>query len=92
MWHVQCQTFKLDKLRNGSHSGFWKFLTPPSCSEWQNTSKNALWCFSHDFLGVANFFGDFFGAKAVARLEQVGPGKIPVEVDSVRVGPPAAGG
>jgi hypothetical protein len=28
----------------------------PLCSEWQNTSKNTLWGFSHDFLRVANFF------------------------------------
>ncbi len=54
---VQCRTLKHNKFCSGSRSSFWSFLTPPLCSEWQNTSKNALWGFSHDFLGVANFFG-----------------------------------
>ncbi len=54
---VQCRTTKLDNFCSGSHSSFLKNLTLPSCSEWQNTSKTALWGFSHDFLGMANFFG-----------------------------------
>jgi hypothetical protein len=52
---VQSRTLKFDKFCNGTHGSFWNFLTPPSCSEWQNTSKNELWGFSHDILGVANF-------------------------------------
>ena len=58
---IQCWTLKLDKFGIGSHSHFCKILSPPLCSEWQNTSKNALWGFSHDFLRVANFFGLNFG-------------------------------
>ncbi len=54
---VQCRTTKLDNFCTGSHSSFLKNLTLPLCSEWQNTSKTALWGFSHDFLGMANFFG-----------------------------------
>src|SRR6266702_2083968 len=54
---LQCQTLKLNKFCSDSHSSFWSFLTPPLCSEWQNMSKNTLWGFSHNFLGVANFFG-----------------------------------
>ncbi len=54
---VQCRTTKLDNFCSGSHGSFLKNLTLPLCSEWQNTSKTALWGFSHDFLGMANFFG-----------------------------------
>ncbi len=74
---LQCRTLKLNKFCSDSHSSFWSFLTPPLCSEWQNTSKNALWGFSHNFLGVANFFGPNFsapnpnlGSKASARRPQ----------------------
>ena len=57
---LQCRTLKLDKFGSRSHSKFCKILTLPLCSEWQNTFKNALWDFSHDFLRVANFFDLFF--------------------------------
>jgi hypothetical protein len=54
---VQSRTIKLDKFHSSSHSSFWIFLTIPLCPELQNTLKTALWGFSHEFLGVANFFG-----------------------------------
>ena len=57
---IQCRTVKLDKFGNGFHSNFHKILILPLCSEWQNTSKNTLLGFSHDFLRVANLFGRKF--------------------------------